>query len=230
MFQAFESLDIHRSQIKNAPYNPRKIGEHERNKLAANIEKVGLVGPITWNKRTGHIVGGHQRLAALDALEGTQDYTLTVAVVDLDDRTEREQNVFLNNPSTQGEWDLELLEQMLVDESIEVSADAMGFDFTELQLLFDNPKIATMFSDDQEPAAEDIEKIQEMKEKHKSGIDKNVDNEHDPEFFLVLVFQTRSQSEEFCKRLNLPTDMRYVDGVKLLSELGAPMPSPDAHA
>lgn len=45
--------------------------------------------PLVWNRRTGILVSGHQRLKALDALEGTEDYELTVSVIDVDDLERR---------------------------------------------------------------------------------------------------------------------------------------------
>ena len=57
-FQAFETETIDRSQIKNAPYNPRIMDKEAKNRLREGIRKHGLVSAITWNKRTGNLVGG----------------------------------------------------------------------------------------------------------------------------------------------------------------------------
>ena len=65
-FQKGEERYILRSQIKEAPYNPRIIGEGAEKRLRAFIKKHGLFGTIIWNERTGNIVSGHQRLKALD--------------------------------------------------------------------------------------------------------------------------------------------------------------------
>lgn len=53
-----------RDRIKNALYNPRTIDRFARQKLEADLKKVGLLAPLTVNRRTGNIVGGHQRLAS----------------------------------------------------------------------------------------------------------------------------------------------------------------------
>lgn len=176
------------------------------------------MAPITWNRRTGYIVGGHQRLAALDALEGHDDYTLTVAEVDLDDKAEREQNVFLNNPSTQGEWDLGLLEQLLLDQEHELTVENLGFDHTELQLLIDNPKISAMFADENDAAKPTIEEIQQIKESRRKARERAQDVD-DPEFFVVVVFPSRAEVVEFLRRYELPEDARYIDGIRLANQL-----------
>jgi len=54
--------------LKPAGYNPRiNIKENKSlyKKLESSIDKFGLVEPIIWNKKTGHVVGGHQRLQIL---------------------------------------------------------------------------------------------------------------------------------------------------------------------
>ncbi len=79
--QKFVSERIHRSKIKNAPYNPRSIDDHARKKLHHNLKKKGLLDALVWNKRTGNLVSGHQRLSILDDLSATgDDYTLDFAV------------------------------------------------------------------------------------------------------------------------------------------------------
>jgi hypothetical protein len=105
---------------------------------------VGLVATVVWNRRTGNIVGGHQRLAALDALEADGDYELDVSVVDLDPVTEASQNVFLNNPIVQGTWDMDALGALMREDGFDV--EATGFDPMDVQVMFDDAKLAPMFN------------------------------------------------------------------------------------
>jgi hypothetical protein len=72
--EAFNVVEVHRSQITNAPYNPRRITDAGKRKLLEVVKRHALVAPITWNERTGHIVGGHQRIAQVDVLKGSKDY------------------------------------------------------------------------------------------------------------------------------------------------------------
>jgi hypothetical protein len=80
---------MNRSQLKAAPYNPRILSEAAKRKLRTGLKKHGLVAPLTFNKRTGNMVGGHQRLDQLDALAGTANYELDVAVIDVDEVREK---------------------------------------------------------------------------------------------------------------------------------------------
>ena len=89
--------EVNRSEIKNNEYNLRKLSDKAKKKLKDNLEKVGLIQPITWNRITGNIVSGHQRVALLDSLHKSKKYSLSVAVVEMDEKTEKEQNIFMNN-------------------------------------------------------------------------------------------------------------------------------------
>ena len=106
-YQKFEVEVISRGEIHGADYNPRVISEDARKRLKRMLAKHGLVQPLVWNRRTGNLVSGHQRLSQLDQLERSQDYDLQVSVVDVDEREEKILNVQLNNPSMQGDWDMD---------------------------------------------------------------------------------------------------------------------------
>ena len=49
-------MELKRSAIRLASYNPRKISEESRKTLKRGIKKFGLVGGIVVNKRTGFTV------------------------------------------------------------------------------------------------------------------------------------------------------------------------------
>lgn len=128
--------EIKRSEIHLAAYNPRKISEKARKKLKANLKKVGLLGGIVWNETTGNLVSGHQRVSVMDEVnryDGSEktDYALRVEVVQLDEKQEREQNLFMNNRGTQGVFDEDMLTDMLAD----IDFEEAGFDDFDLQML-----------------------------------------------------------------------------------------------
>ncbi len=122
-------------KLNPAKYNPRKDlkpGDPEYEKLKKSIETFGYVEPIIWNKRTGNIVGGHQRLKIL--LE--RGYTkIECVVVDLDDTQEKALNVALNKVS--GEWDLPKLADLISELDSELfDITLTGFDAAEIEDLF----------------------------------------------------------------------------------------------
>lgn len=119
-YQKFETATINREQIKNAKYNPRRISDSAKKKLKDNIKRVGLLDTIVVNKNTMNIVSGHQRISILDSLERKKNYNLTVAMVDLSEKEEKEQNIFFNNTKVQGEFDTDILAEMLSDIDLSV--------------------------------------------------------------------------------------------------------------
>ena len=95
------------SDLHPADYNPRKDlapGDKQYEKLARSIETFGYVEPIVWNRTTGNIVGGHQRLKVLVQKGYTE---VQVVEVELNEQEERILNVSLNKIS--GRWDNEKL-------------------------------------------------------------------------------------------------------------------------
>lgn len=199
---------MRRSEIKNAPYNPRVISAEAAKRLRANIEKVGLVAPIVWNRTTGNCLGGHQRLAALDALEKSGDYYLTVAAVELDAKTEKEQNIFLNNTSAQGDWDIEKLASMFKED--ELTIEGTGFDMAELYQLFgDSP-----FEKQDEELQALGDKVREAREQYLSLVNRKVATD-DTDFYACVVFEGSEMREEFCKLLGV-VDNKFVDGRRVL--------------
>ena len=88
--------------------------------------------PIVWNKQTGNIVGGHQRLKILQDQGHTE---IECVVVDLDETEEKALNVALNKVS--GEWDLPKLADLIseLDNGI-FDITLTGFDAAEIEDLF----------------------------------------------------------------------------------------------
>ncbi|MEI8289560.1 MAG: hypothetical protein WCH99_08795 [Verrucomicrobiota bacterium] len=209
-FQAFTTDTVHRSVLKGAPYNPRYLPAKAKAKLRETLGAVGLVQPIVWNRRTGFIVGGHQRISQIDALEGHADYQLTVAVVDVDEKREKELNILLNNTDVTGEWDLEKLKGIL-DGEIELMNT--GFDHAEFMKLFgeapSQPK-----SEHQEQLSADMAKVKDAYAKL-TEMGKSKD---DTDFYNVVVFGSYNERSEFLKEFGFE-DNRYIDGRTLVQIL-----------
>lgn len=198
-YERYEVIEIDREQIKNAPYNPRKIKAEAKKKLKENIEKVGLLAPIVWNKVTGNIVSGHQRISVLDSLSKTKDYKVTVAKVSLDEQTEKEQNIFMNNPSAQGEFDFSLLQELYTDG---IDFNLAGFDNAEIFRIFDDKK------DDLN--AEHLQKLSEsirQNDQLRKETTRKLDKSDNPDFYCVLVFPSRERRDEFFDTLGLEREV-----------------------
>lgn len=113
------------SSIREASYNPRadlQPQDPEYQRLAKVVDAYGLVLPLIWNRRTGNLVGGHQRLKIL---RERQVQEVEVSVVDLDERQERILNLTLNKQS--GVWEYQNLSRLLKELDGVRDLDLTGF-------------------------------------------------------------------------------------------------------
>lgn len=129
-----EIQKIPAARLNPAAYNPRvdlKPGDKEYEKLKRSINEFGYVEPVIWNRQTGNVVGGHQRLKVLMDLGQTE---IDCVVVDLDLAREKALNIALNK--IQGDWDEDKLAAIMADfdaEAFDVSLT--GFDANEVDAL-----------------------------------------------------------------------------------------------
>lgn len=119
-----------------ADYNPRKDlkpGDAEYEKLKRSIEQFGYVEPVIWNKTTGRVVGGHQRLKVLIDLGVSE---VECVVVEIDEDKEKALNIALNKIS--GDWDKDKLALLIADlQGADFDVSLTGFDPAELDDLLD---------------------------------------------------------------------------------------------
>lgn len=122
-------------ELLPADYNPRKDlkpGDPEYEKLKRSISEFGYVDPVIWNKKTGRVVGGHQRLKVLKD-SGIKE--LECVVVDLSEEKEKALNIALNKIS--GDWDKDKLALLITDlQGTDLDVSLTGFDTEELDALF----------------------------------------------------------------------------------------------
>lgn len=248
MAKGFEKVTtIPRNKIKKADYNPRIIDDENLKRLTKDIREHGLVTPLVWNKRTGVLVSGHQRLAAMDKIHRKDDYEVPVAVIDVSEKEEKQLNVQMNNPSLQGSWDLDALAGLRDDG---ISFEDMGFNRADIDFMydgdvdFDGPVDDDTDQDDNAPSKretpfdEDVEdekdKLAEMAsfdgKEGQEGLDafnqKKADFRHKENdntiinFYTKVVFPDNDTKKEFYRQANIPANEEFItwDQVKRFFE------------
>lgn len=134
-------------KIKVAKYNPRKDlkpGDVEYEKLKRSIEEFGYVEPVIWNKQTGNVVGGHQRLKVLMQLG---EIEIDCVVVELDEQKEKALNIALNKVN--GTWDNDKLAELITDLTDSLfDISLTGFDPAEIDALFKDSQRDKIKEDD----------------------------------------------------------------------------------
>lgn len=117
------------SEITPAKYNPRRVSDEAMGRLTKSLAEFGNIQPITWNARTGNVVGGHQRLKVYQAMGKTE---VEVWAIDLDEKKEKAANVALNKLS--GEFDMTLLKDLIEEiDTGDIDLDITGFSSNEIE-------------------------------------------------------------------------------------------------
>ena len=121
------------ADLKFADYNPRTISKENFERLRTSIKSFGFTVPGTVNSHKGRenvIIAGHMRTIAAEALGMTE---VPCFIVNLDPQKERLLNIALNNQNLPGEYDEQLLAEMIVRLS-EEDADIKLTGFDEVQI------------------------------------------------------------------------------------------------
>jgi hypothetical protein len=213
--EKFDTQIVNRQTIQEADYNPRKIDEKSAKKLRGFLRENGLWSPLVVNRQTMTLVSGHQRLAAMDALLRKPDYDLTVALIDVDEATEIKGNVFMNNPSAQGEWDiwkLEGLKDILPD--LDYESD-LGFDTSEISVMFGDSFLQSDAGQEEKQDVEQgIESPQEYRDiKKRTRDQEREDNEsgvgerakiESTDFSVTFIFPNNHEKHKFMRSIRKP--------------------------
>ena len=226
-----ESVELNRSAIHFADYNPRKLSEESRKTLKRGIKKFGLVGGIVVNKRTGlTVVSGHQRLSVMDELQKypENDYRLRVDVIDVDGKQEKELNILLNNPNAQGSWDYDALARLVPDIDYkdagltDADLNMIGCDFL-LQTEEEN-SLAGALEEMMQPVTEQkeaekaarqlerAEKVAHMKDVKQQVKEQAQETAANMDAYLMLSFDTWEAKAAFCERFGYDPNMKFIKG------------------
>ncbi len=126
-------------ELRPAPYNPRAITAEALTGLKVSLHEFGDISGLTWNRRTGHLISGHQRLKGLqekygDELQVEGGVVITpagerfpVRVVDWPEAKEKAANLAANSPLIAGVFteDLVVVLQDIAAELPDLSASLM---------------------------------------------------------------------------------------------------------
>ncbi len=149
------------ANLKAAPWNPRSISPEALAGLTASLGEFGDISGLVWNRRSGNLVAGHQRLKALrekhgDGLKMEGGAVVTpdgerfpVRVVDWPAAKEKAANVAANNPHLAGEFTdglaaiLDEIKAELPDLSDALLLDALRLDMPAAEVVQDEvPPVA----------------------------------------------------------------------------------------
>lgn len=219
-----ETIIIKRSKINFAAYNPRKENAKVVEALRNNFKKIGFLGGIQFNPVTGNLIGGHKRLQALDLInkyDGSDktDYDVKIESIELTEKQEKEQNIFLNSRRVQGETDFFKLAEMLPDISFEntgladIDLDMIKSMVPDFKLDSDEEAQDSMISDAKNQG-KSKEEIKSLKQKIKDS--KRI--EQMPTHFIV-VFNSYDEKASFLESIGINGNDEIISGQLFLSKI-----------
>ena len=224
-------VEVKRSEIHPADYNPRKIDEQGKRMLKRSMKQFGVVGGIIVNSQTGNtIVGGHQKVAILDEMYKypDNDYSLRVEMISVDRKTEKTLNIALNNGNISGQWDFDALARIVPDIDYkdagltDADLNMIGVDFLlqteEESSIADSLKDMMAEVTEQNEAekaqrqierAEKVAHMKEVKQQVKENAQKQAE---DMDAYVMLSFDTYEAKTIFMERFGYDPDMKFIKG------------------
>ena len=226
-----ETTIIKRSQINLNPLNPKRHTEEAIKLQKKNLQKVGFLGGIVWNRLSGNLIDGHRRVYAMDLLykyDGSNDYELKVEVVELDEKTEKEQLTYMAVGNTKADYnliadyihDINFKDVGLSEEdynSILSIADANANVLQETLGVSTFDDIISLSPQVEERQPETRDEIRAKKEHQREIAYERQQNE---DAYIVLSFSTYEAKVAFCEMLGYNTEeAKYIKGEEVISRI-----------
>lgn len=226
---------VKRSQINLNPFNPKRHSEEVVKNQLRNFKKVGLLGGIVWNERTGNLIDGHRRIYALDLYykyPEKGDYEVECEVVNFDEKTEKEQMTYMAVGNT--EADLSMVAEYI--NNIDVNSIGVDKETIEAILSFTNlddsafsiPDYSDLLSesdaedykDNTVRDAEEYEKAKQAVKDAKAGQQrKMIENSNDIRSYVVLSFSDYDAKADFLEFLGYDPTETIIKGEEFIEKL-----------
>lgn len=228
LYKKSETVTINRTQINFAPYNPKKHTKDKIEQIRKNFKRVGFLGGIIWNENTGNLIDGHKRVSVLDIIHkynGTKDtdYKIKVEKIFLDEKTEKEQNIFQTESRT--ELDIELMQSLIP----EIDYQNAGLNLEDINYfmpnipVYDSAQFTEIENDFKQLESKTLEQIQAEKEEKKQkvlevkqSVKNSMKEEAEQETYVTLTFVDFEDKTYFMELIGEKATSRYVRGEKIL--------------
>ncbi len=236
--QQSKTVEIRRSQIKLNPFNPKRHPEEAVKLQQRNFKKVGFLGGVSWNERTGHLLDGHRRVMAMDAInkyDGTEatDYVIKVEATSMDEKTEKEQMTYMAVGNTKADMDL------IAEYINDIDTKDIGLTETEINSLLrfsevDNTapeaaagQVETFFDFVPSPTvkAEGTENLTPEERKAIVKEARQVQNDNTDTYssandlYITLSFTDVENKIAFCEMMGVEADEKFMKGEDVLNML-----------
>lgn len=214
-----ETRIIKRSKINLNPINPKRHSDERVKLQKKNLQKVGFLGGIVWNEKSGNLIDGHRRIKAMDLhykYDGTSstDYNVKVEVVNLDDKAEKEQLTYMAVGNTKPDIDL------IADYINDIDYSDVGLSEAELNDILSISGIDDIRLSDSldnllsSPVKESkrLDRTDEEKKAHMKEVKQQVkavakERQLNEEAYIMLSFSSYEAKADFCDLLGIKVQM-----------------------
>ena len=208
-----ETRIIKRSKINLNPINPKRHSDERVKLQKKNLQKVGFLGGIVWNEKSGNLIDGHRRIKAMDLhykYDGTSstDYNVKVEVVNLDDKAEKEQLTYMAVGNTKPDIDL------IADYINDIDYSDVGLSEAELNDILSISGIDDIRLSDSldnllsSPVKESkrLDRTDEEKKAHMKEVKQQVkavakERQLNEEAYIMLSFSSYEAKADFCDQI-----------------------------
>jgi len=218
-----ETTEIQRSQINLNPHNPKRHGDKAVKEQKRNLQRVGFLGGVTWNKTTGNLIDGHRRIMAMDSYYGypENDYTVKVEAVEMDGKAEKEQMTYMALANTKADY--QLIAEYLPDIDYSVSG-VSDYDLAQIQSYLPTaedtlPTVESyddLLSEPEEDKGASDEKKADIKEKKQKAIEAAGERYQNLTAYLTISFKDAEQKRLFCEVCEIDESDKFIDADKLM--------------
>lgn len=226
-----ETIEILRSQINLNPYNPKRHSDKKVKEQKQNLQRIGYLGGITWNKMSGNLIDGHRRVKALDmyyCYDGTPetDYTIKVEAVELNATQEKEQMTYMALGNTKADFAL------IAEYLPEIDYTLAGIDEHDLSLIqtfiptdelvtvesYDDliSEVVPDHNEEAEVTLSTEEKKSRIKEAKQKQIEVAGERYANLNAYITVSFSGAEEKRMFCDLLGVAEDTKFIQGSKLL--------------
>lgn len=157
------------ADLKFAKYNPREIAKDDIEALKKSIERFGLRGIITVNKRKGRegiIVGGNMTVMTLKEMGWIEIPEKSVDFVDLSEKEEKALSLALNKIAERRSWNDEQLAEMMWElNRSDFDLSLTGFGEVEISNILDS-QILDEPDEEEKTAEEEYKAIKKPQSKY----------------------------------------------------------------
>jgi len=212
-----ETIVVKRSTINFAPYNPKKHSKEAIEQQKSNFKKVGFLGGIVLNLTTRNLVSGHKRVMALDLAYGYDgsektDYDLKVEAIELTEKQEKEQNIYMDARSSNTSQDLELLSLIIPEIDIK-NTGLTDYDISVIETIV--PDFAMGKNETFIEARNDLKKDYDERKQEIKDLKKNIKKQAIDRGYVSyfsVTFKTYDEKAEFLESIGINGDEVMLTG------------------